>query len=111
MTAVALGTSSSSSSALHAHDSPPLQFCSGNASISIIDLFPDGGARIVRLNDCRHLVPLSAEAAGAEADETASGGSGFPDTEAGAAEAVKLQAPAMKHVATAVGPLLTGAPL
>jgi hypothetical protein len=81
------GGEGDAAAAHHGGGGPPLQFCSNNCSVSILDLFPDGGARVVRLNDCRHLVPGGGMGGGGVGSDSLAG------------------------IATAVGPLLTGAPL
>jgi broad specificity phosphatase PhoE len=37
---------------------PTLHFCFNNCSVSIVDLFPGGTTRVVRVNDVRHLDPV-----------------------------------------------------
>ena len=45
------------SGALYAPE-PTLHFCFNNASVSVVDLYPGGTTRVVRLNDVRHLDPV-----------------------------------------------------
>lgn len=98
------GSSSTTSSASESHTAPPLQVCSSNGSFSIFDIFPDGGARIVRLNDCRHLVPLQPLTSNtANFDEQT-------DTNEGNST-VFTQYPGLAYAATSIGSLLTGSPL
>lgn len=89
---------------------PPLQFCSSNGSVSIIDVYPDGGARIVRLNDCRHLVPL--EQAGLPTPTgPAASAPGDAAKAMGEKERLERLRQQLRFVATSVGGLLTGSPL
>jgi broad specificity phosphatase PhoE len=84
---------------------PPLQVCHNNCGVSVLDVFPDGGVRIVRLNDVRHLTtPAAALAA------VAMLGHGAGEAEAGLDSRLAAAAAAGGSAAVATG-LVTGAPL
>lgn len=43
---------------------PTLHFCFNNCSVSVLDLYPGGTTRVIRLNDVRHLDPVYARRRG-----------------------------------------------
>lgn len=51
------GDAPPSSGALYSAE-PTLHFCFHNCSVSVVDLYPGGTTRVVRVNDVRHLDPV-----------------------------------------------------